>query len=179
MVLSGPCRYKNHPQALPAQAQHLTKFTSCLGWRDTLDAPQTPSFLLWSASSNPSHAPHPQVRPGGPASLTSHPLCSLAAANFLHPLPMTRDVGGMQPSSPCETPRSQGEMRGRAWRTWVPACGGQRAAGRQRAVGRAGRAAQEAPAPEVTALLSDPGHIRWLPCLPWRRAPVAPSGCHW
>lgn len=50
------------------------------------------------------------------------------------------------------------------------------AASRAAALGLGKRAVQEAPAPEVTTLLSDPGHIRWLPCLPWPPAPVAPSG---
>lgn len=49
------------------------------------------------------------------------------------------------------------------------------AASQAAGLGLGKRAVQEAPAPEVTTLLSDPGHIRWLPCLPWPPAPAAPS----
>lgn len=106
---------------------------------------------------------HLWVRPGRPAFPASHSHLSLP-----HPRSFTRSPWLLV----CV-----------AWGHAVPAAfpapgdtQGLRQAG---AAGRAGRAAQEAPAPEVTALLSDPSHIRWLPCLPWQQAPAAPSGCHW
>lgn len=98
-----------------------------------------------------------------------------ATATLLHPLPATRDVA--KPSVGDPTLPGVGGDVGQSPAN-VGACP-RRAAGRQQAAGRGRRGEQEAPAPEVTALFSDPGHIRWLPCLPWRLAPAAPSGCRW
>lgn len=110
--------------------------------------------------------------PSQPFSLP-HPRCFTRS-----PRPLVTVECGMWPSPPCGIPGSQGRGRAEPSRHGrLPAEAG--AAGRQRAAGLAGRTAQEAPAPEVTALLSDPSHIRWLPCLSWQQAPTAPSGCHW
>lgn len=181
LILSGLCRYKIYPQSPPAQAYHLTKLTSCLMWRGTPDVLQTLSFPLWETRKEVSSLQKPLlIFILGRGQADWHPQSAILPAPpaLLHSLPTTTGDCGMWPSPPCGIPGSQGRCRAEPSRHGrLPAEAG--AAGRQRAAGLAGRTAQEAPAPEVTALLSDPSHIRWLPCLSWQQASTAPSGCHW